>query len=285
MLINTCGVCLQYHNAIYSWWPIPIHHGCRCRQTLIKPAAEAPPPFIDYRELLDAMPPAEQAAAISEQLPAAQSRRCEVGRHRHAIVRLRPARGRCKRKSSPSTRCAKPASGASKPRKPTPWSTPPNTSSLRNVICYQIMRAWSCRPIARGDRRRAVELASARRVTIAEGPTGPYTEGQAWGAWADRGRRFRCRGLTIDGRTVTVRPGESRGRAVVFGVAAYCRAEGQLQMSNLPETTTPVYATDEDIAVCAGGDFITLARPGSKWRSAPTAISRRTTPGFSTRRP
>ena len=29
-------------------------------------------------------------------------------------------------------------------------------------------------------------------------------------------------------------------------------------MSNLPESTTPVYATDEDIAVRAGGDFITL---------------------------
>ena len=29
-------------------------------------------------------------------------------------------------------------------------------------------------------------------------------------------------------------------------------------MSNLPESTTPVYATDEDIAVRAAGDFITL---------------------------
>lgn len=29
-------------------------------------------------------------------------------------------------------------------------------------------------------------------------------------------------------------------------------------MSNLPEQTTPVYATDEDIAMRAGGDFITL---------------------------
>src|SRR5271165_1749378 len=30
-------------------------------------------------------------------------------------------------------------------------------------------------------------------------------------------------------------------------------------MSNLPETTTPVYATDEDILVRASGDFVTLA--------------------------
>ncbi len=32
-------------------------------------------------------------------------------------------------------------------------------------------------------------------------------------------------------------------------------------MSSLPEQTNPVYATDEDIAVRAGGDFITLC-PG-----------------------
>jgi hypothetical protein len=30
-------------------------------------------------------------------------------------------------------------------------------------------------------------------------------------------------------------------------------------MSNLPETTTPTYCTDEDVAVRASGDFITLA--------------------------
>jgi hypothetical protein len=50
-------------------------------------------------------------------------------------------------------------------------------------------------------------------------------------------------------------------------------------MSNLPEQTTPVYATDEDIAVRAGADFFTLApawqqmaagtdgaiAPGSPW--------------------
>jgi hypothetical protein len=32
-------------------------------------------------------------------------------------------------------------------------------------------------------------------------------------------------------------------------------------MSNLPEQTWPVYATDEDIAVRAGGDFVTLCPP------------------------
>ena len=41
-LINTCGVCLQYHQKIGAWWPIPIHYGCRCTQTAVKPGATAP---------------------------------------------------------------------------------------------------------------------------------------------------------------------------------------------------------------------------------------------------
>jgi hypothetical protein len=63
-LINTCGVCLQYHRKIGAWWPIPIHYGCRCEQELIEPEAQAPHDFVDYRELLDKMPKSEQAAAI-----------------------------------------------------------------------------------------------------------------------------------------------------------------------------------------------------------------------------
>src|SRR5271166_480870 len=63
-LINTCGVCLQYHLKISAAWPIPIHYGCRCIQRLIKPGQTAQHPFCDYRELLDKMPPEEQRAAI-----------------------------------------------------------------------------------------------------------------------------------------------------------------------------------------------------------------------------
>ena len=63
-LINTCGVCLQYHLKIARNWPIPIHYNCRCIQTLIKPGQEAREPFVDYRKLLDAMAPEQQAAAI-----------------------------------------------------------------------------------------------------------------------------------------------------------------------------------------------------------------------------
>ena len=58
-------------------------------------------------------------------------------------------------------------------------------------------------------------------------------------------------------------------------------------MSSLPEQTSPVYATDEDIAVRAGGDFITLCpawqqmaygtdgffSPGSPWVLNSTATN------------
>jgi hypothetical protein len=63
-LINTCGVCLQYHLKISASWPIPIHYNCRCIQVLIKPGAEASKPFCDYRELLDSMDDSQKVAAI-----------------------------------------------------------------------------------------------------------------------------------------------------------------------------------------------------------------------------
>jgi len=62
--INTCGACLQYHLAIGPWWPIQIHHRCRCKQYEIAPGAEAPHPFVDFRELLDSMSRVQQAAAV-----------------------------------------------------------------------------------------------------------------------------------------------------------------------------------------------------------------------------
>lgn len=64
-LINTCGVCLQYHLAISAWWPIPIHRGCRCYQTLVIPDAKAEP-FVDFRKLLDGMAEDQKQAAIGK---------------------------------------------------------------------------------------------------------------------------------------------------------------------------------------------------------------------------
>ena len=63
-LVNTCGVCLQYHMAIGAWWPIPMHYGCRCRQQPVMPGGPAPNPFVDFREILDHLPHDQQVAAI-----------------------------------------------------------------------------------------------------------------------------------------------------------------------------------------------------------------------------
>jgi hypothetical protein len=62
-LSNTCGVCLSYHLAISSYWPIPIHRNCACHQTFIAPGATAEP-WVDYRKILDEMSPAQQREAI-----------------------------------------------------------------------------------------------------------------------------------------------------------------------------------------------------------------------------
>jgi hypothetical protein len=63
-LINTCGVCLQYHMKISYTWPIPLHWNCRCVQRAIPPGGEAPHEFVDYRKMLEEMSPDEQRAAI-----------------------------------------------------------------------------------------------------------------------------------------------------------------------------------------------------------------------------
>jgi hypothetical protein len=65
-LNNTCGVCLQYHLKISTAWPIPIHYGCRCIQRAIKPGGQALHDFCDYRKLLDGMSEAEKTAAIGK---------------------------------------------------------------------------------------------------------------------------------------------------------------------------------------------------------------------------
>jgi hypothetical protein len=75
-LSNTCGACLQYHMAIGDWWPIPIHRNCRCKQQLVRPGGEAPHAFVDFREVLDDLSPAQQREAVG----AANYRLLKAGR-------------------------------------------------------------------------------------------------------------------------------------------------------------------------------------------------------------
>ncbi len=65
-LHNTCGACLQYHGKIGGRWPIPLHFGCNCNNVEIPAGQTAPDPFVDFRELLDKMPPEERAKAVGK---------------------------------------------------------------------------------------------------------------------------------------------------------------------------------------------------------------------------
>jgi len=62
-LTNTCGVCLSYHMAISSYWPIPIHKNCSCTQRLVKPGATAEP-WVDFRKILDGMSDDQKREAV-----------------------------------------------------------------------------------------------------------------------------------------------------------------------------------------------------------------------------
>lgn len=60
---HSCGVCISYHMAIGTSFPIPLHRGCNCTQTPIFPG-QSGEPFVDFREMIRELPPAEQAAVM-----------------------------------------------------------------------------------------------------------------------------------------------------------------------------------------------------------------------------
>jgi hypothetical protein len=85
--------------------------------------------------------------------------------------------------------------------------------------------------------------------------------------------------------------GDPIDETLLTGIAAgdgfACAASATTPRSNLPESTAPTYATDEDIAVRAGGDFVTLCpawqvmaqgvdgffAPGLPWALNSTAVN------------
>ena len=63
---NTCWTCFQNHGAISpSLWPLPFHRNCQCHQLLIKPGEDGFA-FVDYRKVLDDLPPGQQSEAIGD---------------------------------------------------------------------------------------------------------------------------------------------------------------------------------------------------------------------------
>lgn len=60
---NSCGQCIQFDHAIGPYWGIPLHRGCRCRQTAIPPGAQAQP-YVDFMAKIDALPENRQSLVI-----------------------------------------------------------------------------------------------------------------------------------------------------------------------------------------------------------------------------
>jgi hypothetical protein len=63
-LRNTCGRCLPYYTRISTWWPIPLHHRCRCVQFPIAPGTLAPFAFVEYRTILAKMDDTDKRSAL-----------------------------------------------------------------------------------------------------------------------------------------------------------------------------------------------------------------------------
>lgn len=62
-LRNSCGVCISYHMAVGPYFPIPLHHSCRCQQHPLPPGADALP-FVDFTEEIRSLSPRQQAVAV-----------------------------------------------------------------------------------------------------------------------------------------------------------------------------------------------------------------------------
>lgn len=64
--INTCGICYQYSEQIGTLWPIPIHVGCRCRQSAIPPGKKAENPFVDFRKEIARLPHDQRVKVVGD---------------------------------------------------------------------------------------------------------------------------------------------------------------------------------------------------------------------------
>jgi hypothetical protein len=245
-LQNTCGVCLQYHLKISAAWPIPIHYGCRCIQREIDPGQTAPHDFVDYRRLLDEMPTDQQAAAVG----ASNYRLIKSGlvqwddvvtRNRVRDFREVVANKRLTVKQMTDNGVKKYQAEKAHNAVHTPEHQA--VEEHRRRLLQQLTGAGL------SQEQLVKELAGrlAARVTVGEGPTGPYTTGPAWGggpilpgggrSWAAQlaallagwkpskskaamGPKPKAEStisrkesgeieITVGGRTVTVRPGET----------------------------------------------------------------------------
>jgi hypothetical protein len=62
---NSCGQCIQYDHQISTFWPIPFHRGCVCRQAHVFPGSHAEP-FIDFTEEIRKLDPVQQRRVVGK---------------------------------------------------------------------------------------------------------------------------------------------------------------------------------------------------------------------------
>ena len=178
-LQNTCGVCLQYHLKISAAWPIPIHWGCRCIPRQIKPGQQAQHEFCDYRKLLDDMPESEKATAIG----ASNYRLLKSGlakwedivtRNRVRDFREVVARNRLTVKQMTDH-------GVKRYQAEQAYSAV-HTAEHQHIERQRRELLQKLTGAGLSQENLVNELARrlAARVSIAPGPTGPYTTGPAW---------------------------------------------------------------------------------------------------------
>jgi hypothetical protein len=178
-LQNTCGVCLQYHLKISQSWPIPIHYGCRCIQKLIKPGQTAPHGFCDYRELLDAMPQAEKAAAIG----ASNYKLLKSGLVTWEDIvtpsRVRDFREVVAKKNLTVQQMVD--HGVKKFQAEKAYSAV-HTAEHEHIERQrrELLQKLTGAGLSQENVVRELSKGLAARVTIAAGPTGAYTAGPAW---------------------------------------------------------------------------------------------------------
>ena len=63
-LINTCGMCYQYHLAVAKWWP-KMHDGCNCQSVPIYPG-QSSAPYEDWRKIIANLDPEQKAKVVGK---------------------------------------------------------------------------------------------------------------------------------------------------------------------------------------------------------------------------
>jgi hypothetical protein len=62
---NSCGACIQWAGRIGTWFNVPFHYNCRCRNIPIPPKAQAKP-FIDFQKAIRELDENQQRLVIGK---------------------------------------------------------------------------------------------------------------------------------------------------------------------------------------------------------------------------